>query len=396
MAEIQKIRKLEGINLYPPISNERTYYTSSLKNPSCSKRTRISVDGLNGITNSTYRIQKRKLSEKDPEPISRVNLGITSNLSITDPFPCPHSRKIGEFEKLSKIGEGTFGMVYKARDKSTGELVALKMLKPNIVNHTKNLRWKREIDILTSCRNPSIVELKEVLFTPNGCDKSIYLVMEYIEKDLHGVMQKRWSPFHETDVKSFMKQLLSGVKYLHDRNILHRDLKPSNILVHDNNTLKICDFGSSRVIGSGPYTQPVVSQWYRAPELLRGSRKYNTAIDMWSLGCIMAELLSKEVLFRGSTEIDQLKKINEAIARPGACNGLRKMFPVTGFSGRPTLSSSGFDLLSGLLSYEPSKRLTADAALRHPWFDEAPSSPVPVGVFSSSYYVPDVHKKFVM
>lgn len=393
MAEIQKDRKLKGINLYPQISNERTYIPNSLKFLSGSKRTRISLECPNGIiTNSVYRHQKRKkLSEKDPEPNSKLNLGIiTSNVSITDPFPCPRSRKIDEFEKLSKIGEGTYGMVYKARDKSTGEIVALKMLKPNIVNRTKNLRWRREIDILTLCHNPSIVELKEVLFTCNGCDKSIYLVMEYVGKDLRGVMQKRWHPFLEIDVKFFMRQLLSGVEYLHDRNILHRDLKPSNILVHNNNTLKICDFGFSRVIGSGPYTQPVVSLWYRAPELLLGSRNYTSAIDMWSLGCIMAELLSKEVLFRGSTEMDQLKKIKEVIGRPGACNGLHKMFPLTGFSGCPTLSRSGFELLSGLLSYEPGKRLTASAALRHPWFDEVPSSPILTGVFSF-YSVPDMH-----
>jgi cell division cycle 2-like len=388
MAEIEKIRKLQGINLYPQISNKRTYVPSSLKFISGSKRTRVSLDCSHGITNSPHGNQKRKLSEKDPEPNSKSNLGITSNISITYPFP--HNRKIDEYEKIGKIGEGTYGAVYKARDKSSGELVALKMLKPNVTNRTKNLRWRREIDILNSCCNPSIVELKEVLFISNGRNKSICLVMEYIGEDLHGVMQKRWSPFLETDVKFFMRQLISGVKYLHDRDILHRDLKPANILVHDNNRLKICDFGCSRVIGSGPYTQTVVSLWYRAPEMLRGSRNYSTPIDMWSLGCIMAELLSKEVLFHGSTEIDQLKKIKEVIGRPGACNRLHKMFPITGFSGRPTLSASGFELLSGLLSYEPCKRLTASSALRHPWFDEAPSSPVPAGVFSS-YSVLDMH-----
>ncbi|KAJ1685645.1 hypothetical protein LUZ63_017035 [Rhynchospora breviuscula] len=382
MAEIKKYRNLEGITHYPIISNGRTYDPNSHKFLSGRKRTLVSIDDPNGNTNFPHGIQRRKRSEKTPEPNCKLNLEITSNKSINDPFTCPHSRKIDEFEKLSKIGEGTFGMVYKARDRFTGEILALKMLKPNIINQKKNPTWRREIDILTSCRNPSIVELKEVIFTPNGCDRSIYLVMEFIEKDLHGVMQKRWTPFLESDVKFFMRQLLSGVKYLHGHNIMHRDLKPSNILVQDNNTLKICDFGCSRVTRSGPYTQPVVSLWYRAPELLCGSRNYTTAIDMWSLGCIMAELLSKEVLFRGNTEIDQLKKIKEVFGKPGGCNELRRMFPVAGFSGRPTLSRSGFELLSGLLSCEPRKRLTADAALKHPWFDEVLYNPVAPGVFS--------------
>jgi cell division cycle 2-like len=390
MAEIQKKRKLRGINLYPQISHERTFVPNSHKFISGSRRTFVSLDSYHETTNSPYRNQKRKLSEKDPEPNSNPNLGISSNISVTYPFSCPHNRKIDEFEKLTKIGEGTYGTVYKARDKSTGELVALKMLKPNVTNQTKNLRWRREIDILTSCHHPSIVEIREVLFTSNGCNKDICLVMEYIENDLRRMMQKRWSPFLETDVKFFMKQLLSGVKYLHEHDILHRDLKPANILVHDNNKLKICDFGCSRVNGSGTYTQPVVSLWYRAPELLLGSRYYTTAIDMWSLGCIMAELLSKEVLFRGSTEIDQLQKIKEFIGWPGSSNGLHKMFPVTGFSGHPSITGSGFDLLSRLLSYEPCKRITASAALKHPWFDEAHSSPVPAGVFSS-YSVLDMH-----
>nr|KYP52963.1 Cyclin-dependent kinase G-2 [Cajanus cajan] len=230
-------------------------------------------------------------------------------------------RSVDEFERLNKIDEGTYGVVYRARDKKTGEIVALKKVK-----------------------------------------------ME--------------------------KEKEEGVKYLHDNWVLHRDLKTSNLLLNNRGELKICDFGLARQYGSPlkPYTHLVVTLWYRAPELLLGSKQYSTAIDMWSLGCIMAELLSKEPLFNGKTEFDQLDKIFRILGTPNETiwpgfsklpgvkvnfvkhqfNLLRKKFPATSFTGSPVLSDSGFDLLNKLLTYDPEKRITAEAALNHEWFREVP------------------------
>uniref|UniRef100_A0A5B6ZT37 cyclin-dependent kinase n=2 Tax=Davidia involucrata TaxID=16924 RepID=A0A5B6ZT37_DAVIN len=301
-------------------------------------------------------------------------------------------RSVDEFERLNKIDEGTYGVVYRARDKNTGEIVALKKVKMEKEREGFPLTSLREINILLSFHHPSIVDVKEVVVGSNL--DSIFMVMEYMEHDLKGLMETMKQPFSQSEVKCLMLQLLEGVKYLHDNWVLHRDLKTSNLLLNNRGELKICDFGLARQYGSPlkPYTHLVVTLWYRAPELLLGAKQYSTAIDMWSLGCIMAELLSKEPLFNGKTEFDQLDKIfrtlgtpNEAIwpgfsKLPGVkvnfvkhqYNLLRRKFPATSFTGSPVLSDSGFDLLNKLLTYDPEKRITAEAALNHEWFQEVP------------------------
>ncbi|KAL5055437.1 hypothetical protein RYX36_036119 [Vicia faba] len=301
-------------------------------------------------------------------------------------------RSVDEFERLNKIDEGTYGVVYRAKDKKTGEVVALKKVKMEKEKEGFPLTSLREINVLLSFHHPYIVDVKEVV-VGSSLD-SIFMVMEYMEHDLKGLMESMKQPFSQSEVKCLMIQLLEGVKYLHDNWVLHRDLKTSNLLLNNRGELKICDFGLARQYGSPlkPYTHLVVTLWYRAPELLLGARQYSTAIDMWSLGCIMAELLSKEPLFNGKTEFDQLDKIfrilgtpNEAIwpgfsKLPGVkvnfvkhqYNLLRKKFPATSFTGSPVLSDSGFDLLNKLLTYDPEKRITAEAALNHEWFREVP------------------------
>ncbi|KAF9671678.1 hypothetical protein SADUNF_Sadunf12G0072500 [Salix dunnii] len=308
-------------------------------------------------------------------------------------------RSVFEYERLNEINEGTYGKVYKARDKKTGEFVALKKVKMNVgrdkylEDYGFPLTSLREINILMSFDHPSIVKVKEVVM---GDLDSVFMVMEYMEHDLKGLMQAMKQPFSTSEVKCLMLQLLEGVKYLHDNWVLHRDLKTSNLLFNNQGELKVCDFGMSRQYGSPlkPYTSLVVTLWYRAPELLLGAKKYSTAVDMWSVGCIMAEMLTKEPLFTGKGEIDQLDKIfktlgtpNETIwpglsKLPGAkanfvkqpYNQLRKKFPLTPFTGSPVLSDSGFDLLNRLLTFDPEKRITADDALNHPWFNEVPLS----------------------
>lgn len=301
-------------------------------------------------------------------------------------------RSVDEFERLNKINEGTYGVVYRARDKKSGEIVALKKVKMEKEREGFPMTSLREINILLSFHHSSIVDVKEVV-VGNSLD-SIFMVMEYMEHDLKGLMETMKQPFSQAEVKCLMLQLLEGVKYLHDNWVLHRDLKTSNLLFNNRGELKICDFGLSRQYGSPlkPYTHLVVTLWYRAPELLLGAKEYSTAIDMWSLGCIMAELLAKEPLFNGKTEFDQLDKIFRILGTPNKgiwpgftslpgvkvnfvnqrFNKLREKFPPTPFSGRPTLSEKGFDLLNKLLTYDPEKRITAEEALNHEWFTEVP------------------------
>ncbi|KAJ3696889.1 hypothetical protein LUZ61_000594 [Rhynchospora tenuis] len=221
---------------------------------------------------------------------------------------------------------------------------------------------------------------------------SIFMVMEFIDNDLKRVIDTKQRPYCESETRCLMFQLLQGMTYMHSNWVIHRDLKTSNLLVNNKGELKICDFGLARQFGSPlkPYTPLVVTLWYRAPELLLGAKEYSTAVDMWSVGCIMAELLAKEPLFNGQTEREQIDKIFTTLGTPeekiwpGYCNlpgakvvciqqpynKLRERFPVISFSGRPTLSEAGFDLLNRLLTYDPERRISAEEALRHPWFSE--------------------------
>jgi len=225
---------------------------------------------------------------------------------------CQSCRSVSEFEMIKKINEGTYGVVYKAKDKKTGEIVALKKVKMDMEREGFPISALREMNILLSLDHPSIVDVKEVVVDDNDNDDGTYMVMEHMQHDLKQILESKSQPFSMGEIKSFMKQLLEGVKYLHDNWILHRDLKTSNILLNKDGKLKICDFGMSRQYGSPlkQYTSLVVTLWYRAPELLLGANKYSKAIDMWSLGCIMAELISKEPLFKGKTEVEQLDKVN--------------------------------------------------------------------------------------
>ncbi|KAJ7567215.1 hypothetical protein O6H91_02G137200 [Diphasiastrum complanatum] len=274
---------------------------------------------------SEEELNKRELMELDDEVDTedileeqRPELESDGDHSPLTPAPPPHQRSIDmlkgcrsvdEFERLNKIDEGTYGVVYRARDKNTGEIVALKKVKMEKEREGFPMTSLREINVLLSFHHPSVVDVKEVVVGSNL--DSIFMVMEYMEHDLKSLMETMKQPFSQSEVKCLMLQLFEGVKYLHDNWVLHRDLKTSNLLLNNRGELKICDFGLARQYGSPlkTYTRMVVTLWYRAPELLLGAKKYSTAIDMWSLGCIMAEFLAKEPLFNGKSEIDQIDKV---------------------------------------------------------------------------------------
>lgn len=295
-------------------------------------------------------------------------------------------RKISEYKLLSKINEGTFGVVFKSRDKQSDKIYAVKKLK--LENDEEfPLSSLREIYTLKKCgKHENIISLREVVTAPSS--NKIYLVMDYMDYDLKQFMQilkTKNQKFSLTQVKNLMFQLLNGISYLHDEYVLHRDLKPSNILLNKQGILKIGDLGSAREYDDPikAYTTLVVTLWYRPPELLLGTKFYSTHIDIWSIGCIFAELLTLEPLFYGTNEQSQVKKIFEKLGTPNEeiWPGYTKLpnvkylnfpqfpggFIKEGF-GSTVNSKYGFEFLKQFLEYDPERRISADVALTNIWF----------------------------
>nr|XP_055023481.1 cyclin-dependent kinase 11B isoform X10 [Misgurnus anguillicaudatus] len=295
-------------------------------------------------------------------------------------------RSVEEFQCLNRIEEGTYGVVYRAKDKKTDEIVALKRLKMEKEKEGFPITSLREINTILKAQHPNIVTVREIVVGSN-MDK-IYIVMNYVEHDLKSLMETMKQPFLPGEVKTLMIQLLRGTRHLHDNWILHRDLKTSNLLLSHKGILKIGDFGLAREYGSPlkPYTPVVVTLWYRSPDLLLGAKEYSTAVDMWSVGCIFGELLTQKPLFPGKSEIDQINKIFKDLGSPSEkiwpgyseLPAVKKMtfteYPYNNLRKRfgALLSDQGFDLMNKFLTYCPAKRITADEALKHEYFRESP------------------------
>ncbi|CAG0879204.1 unnamed protein product [Darwinula stevensoni] len=299
-------------------------------------------------------------------------------------------RRVEEFHCLNRIEEGTYGVVYRARDKRTDEIVALKRLKMEKEKEGFPITSLREINTLLKAQHQNIVTVREIV-VGSDMDK-IYIVMDYVEHDLKSLMETMKTKNHMfvfSEIKTLMIQLLHAVAHLHDNWILHRDLKTSNLLLSHKGVLKVGDFGLAREYGSPlkPYTPVVVTLWYRAPELLLGVKEYSTPIDLWSVGCIFGELIAMEPMFQGKSDIDQLNKIFKDLGTPNEkiwpgyseLPGVKKM----SFAEHPynqlrnrfrqyKLTELGFDFLNRFLTYCPSKRITAEEALKHEWLSEKP------------------------
>lgn len=297
-------------------------------------------------------------------------------------------RSVEEFQCLNRIEEGTYGVVYRARDKRTDEIVALKRLKMEKEKEGFPITSLREINTLLKAQHPNIVTVREIVVGSN-MDK-IFIVMDYVEHDLKSLMETmkhKKQVFIPVEVKCLMTQLLCAVAHLHDNWILHRDLKASNLLLSHKGVLKVGDFGLAREYGSPLkcYTPIVVTLWYRAPELLLNAKEYSTPVDMWSVGCIFAELLSMEPLFPGKSEIDQLNKIFRTLGTPNEriwpgyskLPAVQKMtfteYPVSQLRQRfSVLTDAGLSLLNKFLTYNPAERITAEKAAKHEYFSELP------------------------
>jgi len=246
----------------------------------------------------------------------------------------------------------------------------------------------REIKILLTFKHPNIVDVREVVVG----GESIFIVMEFVDHDLKGLMEEMKQPLLASEVKCLMQQLILAIAHLHDNWVLHRDLKTSNLLYSSRGILKVADFGLAREYGSPlkPYTHNVVTLWYRAPELLLGQKLYTPAIDVWSLGCIFAELIAKEPLLPGRSELDQIDKIFKLLGTPNdkiwpgfsSLPGSKKInFALQPYNNLrtkfPLLTDGGFDLLNRMLTYDPSRRITCAEALKHPYFSESPPAKSP-------------------
>ena len=351
-------------------------------------------------------------------------------------------RGVHHYERVRKIDEGTYGVVSLARDRKTGELVALKQVKMTAATGAKDgfpITALRETNVLLALAHPNIMGMREMVV---GSDMSkVYMVMEYYENDLKVVLDlqrsrnrqervamlgdfsskederafRREPIFTIREVKNLMAQMLSAMEHMHRRWYVHRDLKTSNILYNSRGKLAICDFGLARKYGDPikPYTTNIVTLFYRCPELLLGARIYDgCAVDMWSVGCIFAEVLCGDYFFRGESEIDQLQKIVSTMGVPSEDNWpgydelpsarvfrwktsmpaaragehgknrrLRDKFPretssaaFTDANRQRHLNDTGFQLLEGMLSMDPKGRLSAAGAQAHAWFAEEPTA----------------------
>uniref|UniRef100_A0A7N8WQE8 Mitogen-activated protein kinase 15 n=1 Tax=Mastacembelus armatus TaxID=205130 RepID=A0A7N8WQE8_9TELE len=292
-----------------------------------------------------------------------------------------------KYEIKKRLGKGAYGIVWKAVDRQTGEIVAVKKIFDAFRNRTDAQRTFREIMFLQEFGDhPNIVKLLNVIRAQN--DKDIYLIFEYMDTDLHAVI-KKGTLLKDIHKRYVMYQLLKAIKYLHSGNVIHRDQKPSNVLLDTDCIVKLCDFGLARSLnqiqedsGNPALTEYVATRWYRAPEILLGSTRYTKGVDMWSLGCILGEMLLGKALFPGTSTINQIEKIMSAIPHPSpedilaikseyGSSVIQRMLlkPQVPLEDLLQLSvpPDALDLLKGLLVFNPDKRLTAEQALQHPY-----------------------------
>ncbi|KAH6808775.1 Protein kinase superfamily protein [Perilla frutescens var. frutescens] len=294
-------------------------------------------------------------------------------------------RRADSFVKIDKIGQGTYSNVYKARDAITGKVVALKKVRFDNLEPESVRFMAREILILRRLDHPNVVKLQGLATSRMSC--SLYLVFDYMVHDLAGLVSTPGIKFTEPQVKCFMHQLLSGLEHCHTRHVLHRDIKGSNLLIDDGGVLKIADFGLASTFDPNnkqPMTSRVVTLWYRPPELLLGATNYGVGIDLWSAGCILAELFAGKPIMTGRTEVEQLHRIFKLCGSPTEEYWKKSKLPhATIFKPQQSYKrciretfkdfpQSALSLIDTLLAIDPSERQTATAALKSEFFTTKP------------------------
>jgi mitogen-activated protein kinase 1/3 len=298
-----------------------------------------------------------------------------------------------KYSVVKKLGQGAYGVVCSCKDNEKNILVAMKKIQNAFEDLIDAKRIVREIRLLHFLNHPSIIKLFDVEKPKDLANfNDIYFATEYMDTDLHKVIYSK-QPLSDSHYQYFIYQLIAGVNYLHSANVIHRDLKPQNILVNKDCQIKICDFGLGRGLpeegdgtddGSGNLTEYVTTRWYRAPEVILCPSQYSKAMDIWSIGCIFAELMARCPIFRGENYLDQIKKINEILGSPDENDmsyitdsnarkfitnlpknkkiGFNQIFP----NGNPL----AIDLLEKMLCFNPQKRINIEQCLNHPYFKD--------------------------
>ncbi|XP_004298829.1 PREDICTED: mitogen-activated protein kinase 4-like [Fragaria vesca subsp. vesca] len=283
---------------------------------------------------------------------------------------------------IRPIGRGAYGIVCAAVNSDTHEEVAIKKIGNAFDNIIDAKRTLREIKLLRHMNHENVIGLKDIVRPPKkDTFNDVYIVYELMDTDLHQIIRSD-QQLTDDHYQYFLYQLLRGLKYVHSANVLHRDLKPSNLLLNANCDLKIGDFGLARTTSETDFmTEYVVTRWYRAPELLLNCSEYSAAIDIWSVGCILGEIITREPLFPGKDYVHQLRLITELIGSPddASLGFLRsdntrryvKQLPQIRrqqFSARfPNMSPGALDLLEKMLVFDPTRRITVGEALCHPY-----------------------------
>ena len=283
------------------------------------------------------------------------------------------------YHREIKLGEGTYGDVFKGTDSDTNQVVAIKKVKFDNIDEGIPSTALREIAVLKELKHENIVQLFDV------CNRysSLFLIFEYCDTDLHKYI---YSDNYEVSLKTiqlFMYQILKALAYMHDNRIIHRDIKPSNIFINNNKQIKLGDFGLARSIGIPikQYTKDVVTIWYRAPEIIMGMTTYSSAIDIWSTATVCGEMVMKKPLFKGDSSIDLMHKIFDFLGKPSQdqmdrlFKGNNEVYYDYEFQQKGMISNSlkimgtyGLDLLKKMFEYNPGKRLSAKECLNHPFF----------------------------
>lgn len=292
------------------------------------------------------------------------------------------------YTPLKPLGRGAYGVVCSAIDSDTGAKVAIKRIPGAFDDLVDAKRILREVKMLHHFKHENIIGLYDLIDPPpNHPFDDIYIVLDYMETDLHKIIYSK-NKLTDDHIRYFLYQALRGLKYIHSANVIHRDLKPSNLLLNSNCDLKICDFGLARGVGDGPddydLTEYVVTRWYRAPEVMYSVQEYNYQIDVWALGCILAELHGRKPLFPGDDYIRQMNLIFDVVGTPSEddmrfISNNRALAYIRSLPPKPKVPFSkiypnatpyAIDLMDRMLTFNPKKRITVEEALAHPYFKD--------------------------
>ena len=330
-------------------------------------------------------------------------------------YTIKHRQAVVKFEvdsrytPLESIGTGAYGVVCAAKDNRTGRKVAIKKITKAFDVLTIAKRTYRELKILRHFRHENIISILDVMEPPGEEEafQDVYVVLDLMESDLHNIIHSV-QPLSNEHIRFFLYQVMRGLKYIHSAKVLHRDLKPSNLLINQNCELKIGDFGMARGLSSDAeehsmfMTEYVATRWYRAPELMLSLNEYTSAMDMWSVGCIFAEMLGRRLLFPGKNYVNQLQLILTVVGTPSAdyisgigsekvrayLKSLPERKPVDFAVLFPSANKEALQLLSKMLQLDPKKRCSAELALQNSYlshYHDSQDEPVCNPVFDFSF-----------